>query len=80
MPTPDRCRELGVKFDGLAIRTQHWLLGVATGVGACDSDQCCNLYLGSKNSFDVETNYDTILNVITKRLEDIGFTRELVTA
>lgn len=27
MPTPERCKELAIKFEGLYNRTQMWLMG-----------------------------------------------------
>lgn len=74
LPTPERCTELGIKFDGLATRTQMWLMGVASGVAYCAGKARFNLFLAGKTSFDVETNSDKILFNVTDHVNQYGCT------
>lgn len=78
MPTPERCKELGIKFEGLAVSTQLWLMGVSSGVAALEGKDRFNLFLAGRNCFDVDTNSEKVLFVVTDRMEQYGFTRELV--
>ena len=81
LPTPERCTELGIKFEGLAIRTQMWLVGVCHGVAftktanlrATDNIRF-NLFLTTKQSFSVETNSRSMIEQVSDHLHQYGCT------
>lgn len=79
MPTPERAKALGVKYENLGIRTQMWLMGVASGISYVNGDTHCNLSLAGKRDFIIETNSTVVINNIKDRLESYGFITELVT-
>jgi len=72
LPTPERCIELGIKSQGLATRTQLWLMGVASGVSYSGGVNKFNLFLVGKNSFDVECNSFMIINQVRDYLMAYG--------
>lgn len=77
MPTPERCTELGIKFDGLYTRTKLWLMGYASAIAAVDAGKL-NIVFGARNTFTVEVNkYEKIISGIMERLTEYGFTAEV---
>ena len=50
MPTPERCRELGVKHEGLYLRTQMWLMGVSCGISYVSGETHTELVFPTKNT------------------------------
>ena len=32
MPTPERCTEMGIKYEGLYTRTKLWFMGIASAL------------------------------------------------
>jgi len=74
-PTPERCIELGIKFEGLQTRTQLWLMGVASGV-AYISGNHFNLCFANRRNFLVDTDSMTVLNNVKDWLEAYGYTCE----
>ena len=81
LPTPERCTELGIKFEGLAIRTQMWLVGVCHGVAftktanlrATDNIRF-NLFLTTKQACSVETNSRSMIEQVSDHLHQYGCT------
>lgn len=81
MPTPERCRELGIKFEGLEVRTRFWLMGVAAGVSYMSSHVPiereivrCDLAFTTKTSFSLSTNSDQVIAQVSDYLLSYGFT------
>lgn len=77
MPTPERCKELAIKREGLYTRMQLWLMGITAALSWVTSYRS-NISFPNANTIVVEINSSTVINNITDRLEDYGFTREEV--
>jgi hypothetical protein len=71
-PTPQRCVELGVKFEGLHNRILMWLLGVSFAVKY--SEKHFAVELVKPSFFVVESDSPTIMEDIVKHLSSNGFT------
>lgn len=76
MPTPERCTQLGINYEGLYTRTKLWLLGYASAIAAVDAGKLTIIF-GAKNTFTVEVNYDgAVLKGIADGLTRYGCTME----
>ena len=71
---PERCIELGLRFDGLATRTQMWLIGACHGVAFCKGKTRLNLFLANKQAFFVETNSQRMIEQVSDHVNQYGCT------
>jgi hypothetical protein len=76
-PSQTRCRELGVKFEGLQDRFNHWLNGVASGVSLC-SNAHFQVKLVKPRYILVETDSATVINGVKDTMESNGYKIEEV--
>ena len=73
LPTSEKCDSLGIRFEGMATRTQMWLMGVCSGVNFIQSSIKLNLILAGQ-SFVIETNDFDLINKINVHLSSYGCT------
>jgi hypothetical protein len=74
MPTPERCTDLGIKFEGLYNRTQLWLMGVGFALDRSDSKTEFNITMAKRTEFEIETNNLLFLAAVIDYLTAYGFT------
>ena len=72
LPTKELCEAMGIKFDGQVIRTQLWLMGVASGVSYCSGTNRFNVSFVCKTYFYVDCNSSMIINNVRDYLEAYG--------
>ncbi len=79
LPTSEQCKELGIKFEGQVMRTQLWLMGVASGVSfmsahvPADCEQIkFNLSFATTQCFYVDTNSDNLIAQVADYLKSYG--------
>lgn len=70
MPTPERCIELGIKYEGLFDRTRLWLSGVAFERSGF------HLLSVKRNAFLVDAKGGYLLKNTIEHLKSYGFTWE----
>lgn len=75
-PTPERCIELGVKFEGINMRTNLWLQGVAQGTSFFQNANRFNVFFTTRQHTYVETNCPCLIQGVTEFLSQYGYTVE----
>lgn len=77
-PTPERCIEKGVKYDGLNQRILNWVLGVSFGLKSVDSNISFNVLRNDRRDIIVQTDSVLLMDSVANYLADYGFTCEQI--
>lgn len=72
LPTKELASALGIKFEGQSIRTQLWLMGVASGVSYCRSGATFNVTFTKLDMFYVDCNSQCIMQRVEDHLSSYG--------
>ena len=72
-PDLEKCKALGIKFEGLSQRISLWMMGVAAGVSYVGGGHF-KVVQSIPSQIIVETDSSIILNNVKDHVEPYGFT------
>ena len=77
VPTPEKCKALAIKLEGLETRSRLWALGYAKGIADADAEKEILLSVEfPRNAMIFKSNKPHVIESVTNYLLNYGFTVE----